>query len=72
MTATFSRCLAKARVIAGFVFVLFHLAGCVSLPQSEALRGEGGTGLPPRMELETVPFFAQEEYQCGPAALAMA
>jgi tetratricopeptide (TPR) repeat protein len=24
------------------------------------------------MELETVPFFAQEEYQCGPAALAMA
>jgi tetratricopeptide (TPR) repeat protein len=27
---------------------------------------------PPRAELDTVPFFAQEEYQCGPAALAMA
>lgn len=72
MTATSNRSLAKARVIAGFVFVLSFLAGCVSLPQSEALRAEGGAGLPPRMELETVPFFAQEEYQCGPAALAMA
>lgn len=72
MTATFNRSLAKARVIAGFVFVLLLLTGCVSLPQSEALRDEGGAGLPPRMELETVPFFAQEEYQCGPAALAMA
>lgn len=71
MTATSNRSLAKARVIAGFVFVLSFLAGCVSLPQSEALRAEGGAGLPPRMELETVPFFAQEEYQCGPAALAM-
>jgi len=58
-----------ARAIAGFVFLL--LAGCISLPQSAALRSEGGAGLPPRMELETVPFFAQEEYQCGPAALAM-
>jgi len=72
VTAAFSRSIAKARVIAGFVFALSLLAGCVSLPQSEALRGEGGAGLPPRMELDTVPFFAQEKYQCGPAALAMA
>jgi tetratricopeptide (TPR) repeat protein len=72
VTATFSRSLAKARLTAGFVFVLSLLAGCVSLPQSEALRGEGGGSLPPRIELQTVPFFAQEEYQCGPAALAMA
>jgi len=52
--------------------VLCFLTGCVSLPQTEALRREGGAGLPPRAELDTVPFFAQEEYQCGPAALAMA
>jgi tetratricopeptide (TPR) repeat protein len=52
--------------------VLCLLTGCVSLPQSEALQREGGAGLPPRAELDTVPFFAQEEYQCGPAALAMA
>lgn len=62
----------KARVIAGFVFVLAILSGCVSLPQSEALRREGAAGLPPRVQLDAVPFFAQEEYQCGPAALAMA
>lgn len=72
MTAASNRSLAKARVIAGFVFVLSLLAGCVGLPQSEALRAEGGAGLPPRAELGAVPFFAQEEYQCGPAALAMA
>jgi len=45
------------------------LAGCVSLPHSAALRGD--VGLPPRMELSSIPFFAQEAYQCGPAALAM-
>jgi tetratricopeptide (TPR) repeat protein len=72
VTATFSRTIAKARVIAGFVFALSLVAGCVSLPQSDALRGEGRAGLPPRAELNSVPFFAQEEYQCGPAALAMA
>ena len=72
MTAKLSRSLAKARLIAGFVFVLSVLAGCVSLPQSDALRAEHGAGLPPRAELDKVPFFAQEEHQCGPAALAMA
>ena len=72
MTAASDRSLAKARARAGFVFVLFLLAGCVSLPQSEALRAKGGAGLPPRVMLDSVPFFAQEEYQCGPAALAMA
>jgi tetratricopeptide (TPR) repeat protein len=70
--ATSSRSFAKARVIAGFVFVLCLLAGCVSLPQSDLLRAGGSAGLPPRVDLDSVPFFAQEEYQCGPAALAMA
>ena len=72
MTASFNQAFAKARVIAGFVFALSLLAGCVSLPQSDALQATGGAGLPKRMELESVPFFAQEDYQCGPAALAMA
>ena len=72
MTATFRRCTDKARAIAGFVFVLCVLTGCVNLPQSEALRRESNSRLPPRAELDAVPFFAQEEYQCGPAALAMA
>ncbi len=61
----------QARLIAGLVFVLCGFAGCANLPQSEALQRSGGAGLPPRAELLGVPFFAQEEYQCGPAALAM-
>jgi len=65
-------CSNKARVTAGFFIVLCVLSGCVGLPQSEALRRAGGAGLPPRMELDAVPFFAQEAFQCGPAALAMA
>ncbi len=70
--ASCRRSFGKARTIAGFVFLLCLLSGCVSLPQTEALRREGGASLPPRVELDAVPFFAQEEYQCGPAALAMA
>lgn len=62
----------KARRFAGFLIGLCFLSGCVSLPQSEALQRAGGAGLPPRVELDTVPFFAQQAYQCGPAALAMA
>lgn len=72
MSAASFRCSDKARVVAGFVIVLCILTGCVSLPQSEALRRTGGAGLPPRAEIATVPFFAQEKFQCGPAALAMA
>lgn len=30
----------------------------------------GSAGLPGSVELVTVPFFAQQDYQCGPAALA--
>lgn len=71
MTAAPARSRDRARVIAGFAFVLCVLSGCASLPQSEELRRSGGAGLPPRAEVPAVPFFAQEEYQCGPAALAM-
>ena len=71
MTASSRRCSGKARVIAGFVLLTCLLTGCVSLPQTEALR-QDTADLPPRAELDAVPFFAQEEYQCGPAALAMA
>jgi len=50
------------------------LAGCGSLPQVDNLRDslhEGRLHLPPTVELVDVPFFAQDDYQCGPAALAM-
>lgn len=33
---------------------------------------QDGAHLPPRHELNAVPFFPQKKYECGPAALAMA
>jgi len=47
------------------------LGGCISLPQSEALRAAPPQGLPPRVELAQVPFHRQDDFLCGPAALAM-
>jgi len=50
----------------------FLLSGCASLvPQTVELRDAGlPAGLPASVELAQVPFFPQDEYQCGPAALA--
>jgi hypothetical protein len=65
----------KARVRAGFLFLLlaaaFSLGGCISLPQTDALREAPPKGLPPRVELTQVPFHKQDDYLCGPASLAM-
>jgi tetratricopeptide (TPR) repeat protein len=32
---------------------------------------EKAGNVPPRVEIETIPFYSQKAYQCGPAALAM-
>ena len=75
--AATSRAARKARVRAGFFLAgalaaLLGLSGCISLPQTEALRaGAPPAGLPPRVELEQVPFFEQGDFLCGPATLAM-
>ncbi|MBC7803457.1 MAG: PA2778 family cysteine peptidase [Candidatus Parcubacteria bacterium] len=65
----------KARVRAGFFFAalaaLACLGGCISLPQSEALRANPPAGLPARVELTQVPFHLQDDFLCGPASLAM-
>lgn len=45
------------------------LTGCAT-PQVSALLAQPPAGLPPRVELAAVPFYPQEDYQCGPAALA--
>jgi hypothetical protein len=49
----------------------FLLGGCISLPQSEALRDTPPRDLPPRVELTEVPFYKQDDYLCGPSSLAM-
>jgi len=62
----------SARLAAGVFVLTVLLNGCASLlfPQTAALRDAPHAGLPERVELSEVPFFPQDEYQCGPAALA--
>jgi tetratricopeptide (TPR) repeat protein len=55
--------------LAGLISILL-LGGCAFFPRDNW--PQGLEGLPPRSEIATVPFFPQDEYQCGPAALAMA
>src|SRR4051812_47501607 len=60
----------------GFALAALLLAGCAQLgqlvPQTTALRTEWPEGVPRTVELTSVPFFPQDDYQCGPAALATA
>lgn len=46
------------------------LAACVATPQSDALRTAAPSALAGQVLLDAVPFYPQEDYQCGPAALA--
>jgi tetratricopeptide (TPR) repeat protein len=55
---------AKLILLATLVF-LIGTTGCAVGPEHRSLR-ETGTSI----ELAEVPFFPQEDYQCGPAALA--
>ena len=57
----------NARLVAG-VLLCATLFGCAT-PQTLALRQQSSL-LPVRMELAEVPFYPQEDHQCGPAALA--
>lgn len=61
-----------ARLLTLWAAVLL-LGGCsVLIPQTVGLRTDWPAGVPRQVELAQVPFFPQDEYQCGPAALAMA
>jgi len=60
----------NARLAAG-VFFCALVQGCaIVIPQTTELHGAWPEGLPAHAELESVPFFAQEELLCGPTALA--
>ncbi|RYF13934.1 MAG: tetratricopeptide repeat protein [Comamonadaceae bacterium] len=65
----------RVRRLALAAAVLF-LAGCSTLnplvPQTVQLRTDWPAGVPRQVELGEVPFYAQDAYQCGPAALATA
>ncbi len=59
----------KARLLAGFFLLL--AGGCAILPQTREIAHNRPAGLPEKVELSETPFFPQEDYHCGPAALAM-
>jgi tetratricopeptide (TPR) repeat protein len=69
--------LTRRALLAALAVAPLALAGCAA-PQASRLRSaiESGAdrprGLPARASIAGVPFFAQREYECGPAALAMA
>lgn len=68
-----NRCWAGLRtpVLTGvFVWVALILSGCAT-PQVATLDLRWPNDLATRVELTHVPFFPQEDYECGPAALAM-
>jgi tetratricopeptide (TPR) repeat protein len=46
------------------------VTGCTLVQRAEWPQGLGG--IPRQREITSVPFYAQEEYQCGPASLSMA
>jgi hypothetical protein len=63
----------NARAMAGVLACACALlaSGCASMwPQTTELRHALPPGMPEQAELREVPFFPQDEYQCGPAALA--
>lgn len=60
----------NTRLIAGVLLFTLLLCGCAGMPQDPALADTKVADLPPAHELTEVPFFPQDRYQCGPAALA--
>lgn len=56
----------KACLFAGFLL----LTGCTATPQSESLRAEHPANLSKVSLIEEVPFFAQQQYYCGPTTLS--
>ena len=54
----------------GSLFFFLFLIGCAATPQSDRIIANIPEQLIKPVELKQVPFYAQQKYQCGPAALA--
>jgi len=63
--------LKNARLFVGILICALTLAACVS-PQTNQLQLKGPDDLPKQALIENAPFYPQEQFHCGPAALAMA
>jgi hypothetical protein len=63
----------KACIFAGFFFYSLLLGGCALVtPQTRSLKEHRPPDIPEQVELSWVQFFPQDDYQCGPTALATA
>lgn len=62
--------LASPALAGFFVCTLLGLGGCAT-PQVSQLSRTWPAELPAKVALSNTPFIAQEDYECGPAALAM-
>jgi tetratricopeptide (TPR) repeat protein len=58
-----------SRLACSFALLLL-LAACATAPLSAALQRQTPAGIPRAALIADLPFFAQDAYQCGPAALA--
>lgn len=56
--------------MAGVCFAAILLFACAAPPQTRELLAEPSTSLPVAVELKDTPFYPQDRFQCGPAALA--
>jgi len=56
-------------LLAGSLVLVLLMGGCSTTPMSKALLNNNSV-LTAQVELVDTPFFPQEKYQCGPAALA--
>ncbi len=54
----------------GWLCLISVLSGCTTAWQTEQLRSDPPPEIPSSRELTRVPFYPQQQYQCGPAALA--
>ena len=57
------------RGLSCMVLAALVLSGCAGLQREDW--PQSLSGIPAQREIASVPFFPQEDYQCGPAALAM-
>jgi hypothetical protein len=60
----------NTRRMVGVLLFAALLQACATPPQTRALLDNQEAGLPVRSELIDTPFYPQDRYQCGPAALA--
>ena len=73
MQASPPQVLRWARQLTLWAAALLLVPGCTTLiPQTVDLRTQWPAEVARKVELPQVPFYPQEDYQCGPAALAMA